>query len=728
MKRGILSLVVALSLLLAQGGVHAAAGGAPSSSPQTGQAAVKPLQYEVSVVLKLIHVQVTDKKGNPVGDLTREDFAVTDNGTPVTLTEFEKHALSAEADAAGADSPKRDPEGRALEAAPAPPEVRAASRKYFLFFDFAYNNVRGILKARTAALHFLDTLVRPEDEVAVLTYSAVAGLAFHEYMTTDHEKVRKVVEKIGHSNIKGRATQIEDSYWRLMQDSPGSGAGAAMGINFRAEAEGARQESKSMALRYMDKMTAFARSLRLIEGQKHFIFFSTGIPNSLIYGYTPNNAQYRGNVGPASGDHVLRKQNEEMYREFAASGCSFYAFDTRESAMEASLFTYDEQTLATGSRAMSTAVGPTDIFKDAKATGLNSLKRLTDITGGRYYSNINRYEKNIDQVRSLTGTYYVLGYSVSEKWDGGYHDVKVEVARKGCEVRTQAGYFNPKPYAEYSDLEKQIHLFDLALNERSLSRMPVTIPMAALTSGAEGISRLALLTRIPGEVTAKFVGRKLEFVAIFFDGNGDISALVREESDPASFRGRDIVFAAGSSLKPGDYACRLVIRDLDSGLSAVASARATVVKPAVTGLQLGTPLLLEARAGGTLLMAGARKSKDVFPWAETYPYDSSLFSPILSGSPASAASIQVILPCVVPGGGPSDLALSASLVNAASGAQLPVQAAIAGQVRNGPMEIVTLNLPISGIAAGTYYLHVYAADRVTGSLGHASTTLVIPIR
>ena len=119
-------------------------------------------------------------------------------------------------------------------------------------------------------------------------------------MTTDHEKVRSVVEKIGHSDIKGRATEIEDSYWRLMQDSPGSGAGAAMGVNFRAEAEGARQESKSMAQKYMDKMTAFARSLRLVEGQKHFIFFSTGIPNSLIYGYTPNAAQYRGDTSSAS--------------------------------------------------------------------------------------------------------------------------------------------------------------------------------------------------------------------------------------------------------------------------------------------------------------------------------------------------------------------------------------------------------------------------------------------
>ena len=544
-------------------------------------------------------------------------------------------------------------------------------------------------------------------------------------MTTDHEKVRSVVEKIGHSNIKGRATEIEDSYWRLMQDSPGT----AMGVNFRAEAEGARQESKSMAQKYMDKMTALARSLRLVEGQKHFIFFSTGVPNSLIYGYTPNAAQYRGDTSSASGDHVLRRQNEAMYQEFSASGCSFYAFDTRESAMEAALFAYDEQTFATGSRAMSPSTSSaTDIFKDNKATGLNTLKRLTDITGGRYYSNINRYEKNIDQVQSLTGTYYVLGYSVNEKWDGGYHDVKVEVARKGCEVRTQAGYFNPKPYAEYSDLEKQIHLFDLALNERSLSRMPVTIPMAALTSGAEGISRLALLARIPGDVTAKFSGRRLEFVAIFFDGNGDISEIAREEADPASLRGRDMTFAAGSSLKPGDYACRLVIRDLDSGLSAVASAKATVIKPAVTGLQVSTPLMLEARTGSAFLQATARKAKDAFPWAEIYPYDSSLFAPVLSGSPVSAASLRIILPCAVPGGGSADLALTAALVDAASGARLPVQAAIAGQVRKGPLEILTLELPTSGIAAGTYYLHFYAADKVTGSLGHASTTLVIPPR
>ncbi|MGZ5556065.1 MAG: VWA domain-containing protein [Candidatus Aminicenantales bacterium] len=724
MKRRVSSLAGVMAFLVILAAFLPSAG-TPRPQSQDAQALTKPLQYEVAVVLKLVQVRVTDKKGNPVPDLIREDFAVTDNGTPVVLTAFERHTLGTPVAAASAAGQSE----AAVEPRPADASApRPADRKYFLFFDFAYNNVRGVLKARNAALHFLDTAVQPEDEVAVLTYAAIGGLAFHEYLTTDHDKVRKVIEAIGHSDIAGRATEIEDSYWRLMQDSPGSVIGAAMGLNFRAEAEANRQESKSMAQKYMAKMTALARALRLVEGQKHFILFSTGIPNSLIYGYTPGNAGYRSDTSGASGDHVLRRQNEAMYQEFSAAGCSFYAFDTRESAIEAPLFAYDEQTFATGSRSMSTTGDATNVFKDNKATGLNSLKRLTDITGGKYYSNINMYEKNLDQVQAATGSYYVLGYSINERWDGLFHDVKVEVMRKGCEVRTQAGYFNPKPFGEYSDLEKQIHLFDLAINERAFSRMPVDIPMVALASTVEGVSRLGVLAKLPGEVTAKLAGKRVEFVAIFFDEKGDIREIVRQEADPASFRGRETAFAAGSSLKPGDYSCRLIVRDMDTGLSAVASTKGTIGKPQAAGLQLGTPLLLEWRAGCSFVSARAKKGQEVFPWGDIYPYDPSMFVPIFAELPAAASGIQVVIPCSTPGGGAADLALRATLVDSVSGAQLPAAAAVSNRVQKGPLEVLTLELPTAGIAAGTYYLHFYAEDRASGSLGHTFTKLIVPRR
>ncbi len=64
------------------------------STPQQGQDLLTPLEYKISVALKLITVYVTDKKGNPIEGLTIDDFIVTDNGQPVKLTELEKYVLT----------------------------------------------------------------------------------------------------------------------------------------------------------------------------------------------------------------------------------------------------------------------------------------------------------------------------------------------------------------------------------------------------------------------------------------------------------------------------------------------------------------------------------------------------------------------------------------------------------------------------------------------------------
>lgn len=720
MKKRFGTLAGILALLFAVSGASATTGGPrPSSQAQAAQVPAKPLQYEVNVVLKLLQVHVTDKKGNPVRDLVREDFVVTDNGQPVDLSAFEKHAL---APVPAVPAPEAAPD-TAGEAPPVAPAVLSPGRKFFLLFDFAYNNVRGIEKAQKAAFHFIDTIAGPRDQVAVLSYAAIGGLAFHEYLTTDHAQVRKVLQAIGHKDVRGRATEIEDYYWRLVQSY-----GGPFVLNIRAEAEANRAESEDMAQKYMLTLTDLARALRLVDGEKNFILFSTGIPNSLIYGYATGNVFNRSDVGQASGNNVLRRQNEAMFKEFGAAGCAFYAFDTRESSKEASLFTYDEETFVMGTRALTTAIDPTYIFKDDKATGLNTLKRFTDQTGGKFYSNINMYERNLAQVQAATGAYYVLGYAVNEKWDGSFHEVKVEVKRKGCEVRTQAGYFNPKPYAEYSDLEKQIHLFDLAINERSFSRMPGSVPMTALTYAAEGVSRLAVLAGVPGEMTAKFTGPKLELVALFFDDEGDIREIVREEVDTAALRGRDVVLAAGSTLRPGEYAGRLVIRDMATGQSAVASARATIGKPAAAGLQLGTPLLLSEGAGVPLREAAGKKAAEPPPFGEGYPYDTSRLAPVLGEVPPAVTRLSVVIPCAAPGGGEADLVLSARLVDAVSGAQIPAVAALSGRVLKGPLEVLTLGLDLAATPPGTYYLHVYAKDKRSGALGHTFTTLVVPAR
>jgi hypothetical protein len=85
-----------------------------------------------------------------------------------------------------------------------------------------------------------------------------------------------------------------------------------------------REEGKRIAQTFILRLTALAKALRYIPGQKHFIFFSTGVPSSLIYGGQSGNPS-SGQGGRAMfdpGDRVLRTQNEEMYKEFGLSAVS----------------------------------------------------------------------------------------------------------------------------------------------------------------------------------------------------------------------------------------------------------------------------------------------------------------------------------------------------------------------------------------------------------------------
>ena len=156
----------------------------PSAQVKT-KAAEAPLQHQVTVTLKLIQVFVTDAKGKPALDLERSDFVLYDNGAPQTITDFEKHVLSLPA-----------VERKEVELPPARETASLLNRKFIFLIDFVRNELEGIIKAKTAALEFMDTKVRPGDEVALFSFSVVGGLKLHEYLTQDHDKLRAAIRKL----------------------------------------------------------------------------------------------------------------------------------------------------------------------------------------------------------------------------------------------------------------------------------------------------------------------------------------------------------------------------------------------------------------------------------------------------------------------------------------------------------------------------------------------------
>ena len=533
----------------------------PDKPVSPGQQEQTQLRHEVKVTVKLIQVYVTDKKGNPVLDLNKDDFLVTDEGQKKPITEFEKHVLLL---------PLQEEEAQpeVIETS-APPARGLMPRKFFLFFDFAYSNAKGIIKAREAALHFIDTQLQPQDEVGVLSYSAMKSLKLHEYLTTDHQKVREVVKGFGIEQVIGRAENFEEKYWRSVtgekaldasewsdQDAPAKSA-------FAAKMQMA-EDSRVQVLNFGQKLSDLAKALRYIPGHKHLILFSSGVPYSLLYGIqAPFGATGAESAAIASaarasdpskyaswGESLLRQKFEEMLQEMGSANCAIYALDTME--------------LGSG------------IKTDTRMLGVFSLQKMTSTTGGKYFGNINNYEQHIEKIQDLTGCYYVLGYYVDDKWDGAYHKIKVEVTRPGCKVHAQKGYFNPKPFKEYNDLERMLHLVDLALSEEPLLQTPVRFPLEVVPCepGSEG--NLCLAAEIPLEKIQSVLAGKSEFIAVIFDEKENIVTLKRNAREATDLSGEHFQFSASFFLPQGTYKCRLVIRNLETGKGAVASATAVI--------------------------------------------------------------------------------------------------------------------------------------------------------
>ncbi|HEV2843743.1 MAG TPA: hypothetical protein VG477_02760, partial [Thermoanaerobaculia bacterium] len=77
----------------------------------------------VDVTVVNIDVYVTDKAGNRVNGLRKEDFVVLEDGKPVQITNFEAvHGSSAPSPAPAAPAPPQPQETPAPPAAPANPE------------------------------------------------------------------------------------------------------------------------------------------------------------------------------------------------------------------------------------------------------------------------------------------------------------------------------------------------------------------------------------------------------------------------------------------------------------------------------------------------------------------------------------------------------------------------------------------------------------------------------
>jgi len=709
MKKNLIYLtLISLTILCSQG----------FSSTKIPLQKTQELHHEVSVTLKLIQVYVTDSAGDPVTGLNKDDFLIYDNNKLQKITEFERYALTPS---------EKIPKSQAAikEQAPASSTKDIMNRKFFFFFDMANNNYKGFLKAQKAALHFIDNQLQPSDEVGVISYSVLKQLTLHEYLTTDRQAIHQVVERIGGTGRVGRAENFEAMlYQQITGESaldasqysqPVQGGAPAhlaaqagltkSGFDTFAVSPGAfepnirfnRDEYKTQTRNLFARIIDLAKALRYISGQKHIIFFSSGIPYSLIHGVETSSPYQPRGFGV---DTVLRNKFEELLKELSAANTTVFSVNTEVLAANMTL--------------------------PAQMKGEATLRRISQYTGGKFIGNVQNYAEILDTVQTFTGSYYVLGYYIDESWDGRYNSIKVTVDRPKCHVFAQKGYFNPKSFSKFSAMEKELHLIDLALTERPLLQTPLDLAMTALPFPYQQGSGVLLMAQILGERIGKSIGEKAEIYFLIFDERENLIDLKRKAVETSTLKQKEAFYYSLVPIHPGSYKFRIVIRDMDTGNGAVGRCVMDIPDISGQGLKLFPPLLLATGKSGLYIRGHIPKDiNNKFPLLDYFPFDPEQSYPILGQIAGDAAKIQAVLRCSLHSLDKPVLKFYASLIEKSSKKSTSMPVTILSGKKEGEMGTLLAEFQKPKMAPGEYLLVIIAEDISSQARSQTSTAFKI---
>ncbi len=642
-----------------------------SGTPQEKKAQA-PLQHEVTVALKLVQVYVTDKNGNPVLDLTKDDFILYDNGKLQAITDFEKHMLQ---------RPENKVEEQLKETALPPSEIPSRmNRKFILLLDIDRNSIGSISKSKKAALHFIQTRVQPTDEVGVFSYSTLSGLVVHEYLTSDHEKaieaIRRIKELPGllptsstEITLAGETARAEGEAGLIPESQP-----LSFSTGLRSSGPGDIVERTKI---FIECIKDLAKAMRYIPGYKNVLFFSGGVPSPLLY----------------SSDQTLRENYEDMGKELAASNSPVHAINTMG------------------------------------ARRVPSLQLLSELSGGSYFHKVENYEKIAKQIQSTTSNYYVLGYYIDETWDGKYHEIRVEVRQKGLQAHAQGGYFNAKPFTEFSKFEKQLHLVDLALNKNPYFQEPLPFPVIALPCSEKKQSNFILLSEIALDELGEIAQGKTELVTFIFDKDKNVTYSMRGESDFSQLPQKTVYFYTISSLSPGQYDCRVVIRNLETGEAALASTSINIPEAVEGGLRCHPPLLLipDKKSYYLKLTVEEKKTeeKKAPSIADIYPFLSNEHSPLVETADRKASKLLAIAPVSISNLAEPEIEVTAYLIQHEKGEKIPLPLSILASEHKEETYVLLLETELPELKPGNYSLQICAADVKSGTKSDASQTFKV---
>ncbi len=363
-----------------------------------------------------VDVIVTDRDGNPVVDLTQNDFQVAEDGKPQAIESFKFIRVG------GMPEPGAEPV-RAIRSDF--DEEREAAREdvrlFAIFLDDYHVRLGNSMSVRDPLMRFIQTQLAPTDMVAIM-YPLTSLLEMR--FSRNHENIARAV-----SQFTGRKYDY----------TPRNDFENRYAFYPASVVERVRNEVSLSAIKGL-----VTRLGSLREGRKSLILVSEGYSNVLppqlrdpvaaLPGFgNPSHNDPFASDGPR-GDSINFFANTELLSDLRI------VFDAANRNNTA-IYSLDPRGLAAGEFDIDQNVGMESDRSALRQMG-DTLRILADNTDGRAIVDRNDLEVGLRQVARDSSAYYLIGYnSVQAPADGKFHEIDVRVKRPGVQVRARKGYW-----------------------------------------------------------------------------------------------------------------------------------------------------------------------------------------------------------------------------------------------------------------------------------------------
>jgi VWFA-related protein len=646
------------------------------------------ITFKSSTNLVIVNVIVRDKQGKPIEGLTKEDFALVENGKPQTISVFDFQRLSL--DPAPPPLPTPVGEEPKNEDEPEPEPAKQSSERFkdrrllVLFFDFAGMQIPDQLRAQDAALQFIEQKLTTSDLVQVMSFAS--GIRIDQEFTDDRTKLVEAIKKF----------RIGDGLMPSIEGAIGPDGTEPPPVEEETNAPEEIEFDLFNTDRKLGALEYAVQQLAPLPEKKAFIYFSSGAGGS----GSENQAQLRSTVNAAVRANV-----------------SFYPVDVRG-------------LIATppGGGASESGQKGTAVFtgkaqrshRDKLAQQQETLSALASDTGGKALLDSNDLTLGMTQAQRDLQSYYTLGYYSSDATrDGRFRRIQLKIASQpNARLDFRSGYFGEKDWSAFSSSDRERQLQEAIMMGDPLTDLPLALEVNWFRLNPTKFF-VPVSVKVPGSgLTPDNKPTEFDFIGQVRDSKGRIAASVRDGIKLKLPSQRSLLYDTGFTVPPGTYRLKFLVRESTSGKMGTFETRFTIPEqPAMSSVVWSSQ-----REPLNAALASVEKNKKVLA---NHPLirDGQKLVPSVTKMFRAGQKVYVYVEAYDPQGeAAATVSLFRGQTKVMESAPVRAQAADTARAGTAPLQF---QIPLDGVRPGRYVAQVTVIDPAGQKFGFERTALVI---